>query len=106
MKESDIQKAVCEYLERKGYFFWRQNNTPVYDPTRKVYRAMPKYALKGVPDVICFDKTKTGIAIFLEIKKPKTYQSKEQKEFETKSQDFGCEYYVIRSLDDLVKIGL
>jgi hypothetical protein len=106
VKESDIQKTVCEYLERKGYFFWRQNTTPVYDPKRKVFRAMPKYALKGVADIVCFDKTKTGIAIFLEIKKPKTYQSKEQKEFEVKCKDFGAEYYVIRRLEDLIEIGL
>lgn len=106
MKETDIQKQVCDYLELKGHFFWRQNTTPIYDPTRKVFRKMPKYSMKGVADIICFDKTGTGIAIFLEIKKPKTYQSSDQKEFQKKCESVGAEYYIIRKLEDVIEIGL
>ncbi len=38
-EENAIQRAILHYLQLKGYFCWRQNNAPVYDPTRKVYRA-------------------------------------------------------------------
>ena len=51
MKETDIQKAICDYLALKGYFFWRSNNTPIFDAKRGRMRAMPKYAMKGLPDI-------------------------------------------------------
>ena len=107
MKETDIQATICEYLQLKmnqnKLLFWRANTTSVYDPTRKVFRSMPKYALKGVADIIVI---KDGFAIFLEIKKKGTYQSKEQKEFERLAKLNGSEYYVIRDLDEVIEIGL
>lgn len=51
-KESDIQRAICDCLALKKHFFWRQNTTPIFDPTKKTFRKMPKYSLKGVPDII------------------------------------------------------
>ena len=51
-KETDIQRAICDYLALKRYFFWPSNTTPIYDRTLGVFRAMPKYALKGVADIL------------------------------------------------------
>ncbi len=64
---------------------------------------MPKYALKGVPDIIVI---KDGWFVGLEIKNKGKYQSKEQKEFEKNCKGAGGEYYVIRSVDQLKEIGL
>lgn len=104
MKEVDIQRQVCDYLALRKHFFWRNNNTPIFDKGKMVFRAMPKYTMKGIPDIIIIDDT--GHFIGLEIKKPKTYQSKEQKEFEARCKENGAEYYVIRKFEDLKEIGL
>lgn len=95
--------ACCHYLELRKHFFWRNNNTPVYDPTRKVFRAMPKYALNGVPDIIVI---KDGWFVGLEIKTKSGRQSEHQKEFERNCKQAGGEYHLITSVDQLKEIGL
>jgi len=100
--EREIQLAVCQYLDIKKHFFWRNNNTPVYDPTRKVFRAMPKYAMKGVADIIVIWK---GIAYFLEIKRPKEKQSEDQVEFQRRVNKAGAYYFVINDVSELQKLG-
>jgi len=102
-KESDIQNAVCEYLTAKKHFFWRNNSIGVYDPTHKNFRRLPKYAMAGVPDVILI---KDSFFVGLEIKSAKGKQSESQKLFEKKCTEAGGEYYVIRSIDDVIEIGL
>lgn len=102
MNETDIQKTICEYLSyRKDLFFCRMNNIPIYDPTRKAYRSMPKYARSGMPDIMIIQN---GKYIGIEVKKPKpkTYQSKEQKLIESEIKANGGKYFVVRSLDDLL----
>lgn len=101
--ENNIQKAVCDYLALRKYFFWRSNNMPVYDSTRKQYRAMPVYSMKGVPDIILI---KDGFFIGIEIKVKGKYLSKDQKKFKELCKENGAEYYTIRSIDDLIEVGL
>lgn len=101
--ESQVQTSICEYLELKRHFFWRSNNIPVFDPARKAYRAMPKFSKKGVPDIIV---VKEGVFVGLEVKAPKKYQSKEQKQFEADCKEAGGEYYTVRSIEDVQEIGL
>jgi len=103
-KETDIQRSICDHLSLRKHFFWRTNTTPIYDVTRQSFRAMPKYALKGVPDIIVIDDT--GRFIGLECKKKGSYQSSEQKDFEKRCKEKGAEYYVVRSIDDVKNIGL
>lgn len=105
MLEPEIQNAICEYLEMRGHFFWRQNTTAVFDPAKKRYRSLPKYAVAGVSDIILIQE---GKAYFLEVKrqKPKTYQSDKQKEFEAKAKKAGAVYEVVRSVKDVQKLGL
>lgn len=102
-KETEIQRAICDYLAFKKHFFWRNNNTPVYDPVGKKFRAMPKYTMRGRPDI---EVIKDGFYIGLEVKREKTKQSDAQKEFELGVKKSGGEYYVVRSLEDLKEIGL
>lgn len=104
ISESDIQRTICDYLDRKKHFFWRANNTPIYDPTRKQFRAMPKYAIRGLPDITII--TDGGFAVFLEVKKPKGTQSEHQKEFQRRCKEKGCEYHVVKSLEDVIELGL
>lgn len=105
-KESEIQTNICEYLKVKGYFFWRSNNIPVFDSTKKSFRRMPKYAIKGIPDIFVLTDSET---ICLEVKRPKGSQwTYEQQVFCQKweSESAKRKYYVVRSLEDVIKIGL
>ena len=110
--ETPILREICEYLDLKGYLFWRQNNIAVYDPKIKKHRKMPKYSMYGVSDILVLYK---GQSLFIEVKIPKgidedgveqkkTYQSKEQKEFQKKVEENGCMYLVVRSLEDISDI--
>ena len=111
--ESPILKSICEYLDTCGYYFFRINNIPVFDPRRKCFRAMPKYSVKGVSDILVLHR---GKAYFIEVKVPKvvdstgneiqkkTYQSKDQKKFEKNLIENDIFYTVARSVSDIDKI--
>lgn len=105
--ESDIQNVVCEYLEKRGHFFWRQNNTPIAQSDGHggfFYRKMPKYAMKGVPDLIVV--TDGGYVVFLELKRPSEKLGEHQIIFKQKCEEKGAEYYRITNLDQVIEIGL
>lgn len=103
-RESDIVTAICDYLAyRPGILFWRQNTAPTFDTTKKTFRRMPAYALKGVPDIIVI---KHGQFIGLEVKTKKGTQSPEQREFEHRVTLVGGAYAVVRSIDDVQALGL
>lgn len=103
LTESQIQCSICEYLERKRRFFSRVNNIPVFDPKRKTFRALPKYTRKGFPDIIVFHN---GDTICLEVKAPKGMLSQDQKLFKADCEKHRIEYYVVRSIEDVIEIGL
>ena len=103
--ETDVLNSICEYLDLKKYFFWRNNNQAVFDPRTHGFQKSKKYTIKGVSDIILL---LDGKVWFIEVKnnKPcKTYQSKEQKEFEKNVIKNGSYYLVARSIDDLIKLG-
>ncbi len=103
MSENSFLNAICDYLALKKYFFFRANNVAIYDPKIKRYRALPKYARKGVPDIIL---VKEGIFWGLEVKQPKKYLSPDQKQFLKDVEAVGGKYYLVRTIDDLIEIGL
>jgi hypothetical protein len=102
--EKDIQRAICDYLALRRYFFYRNNNTPIYDVTRKTFRAMPKYTPRGICDIIII--AKGGKYIGLEVKTKTGTQSEPQIIFEQNVKKAGGEYHIVRSLEDVQKIGL
>lgn len=101
-KESNIQLAICDYLSLKKYFFWRQNTTPVFEQKSGFYRPMPRYSMRGVPDIIII---KNGKFIGLEVKRPKGKQSDNQLEFQKNCIINKAEYFVVTSIDDVIKLG-
>lgn len=104
-KESDILRSICDYLAWKGYFFYRSNNIPVYDTAGARWRALPKYTMRGIPDIVLVEP-KTGKFWGLEVKTDKGTISPFQREFEAKSTHAGARYDVVRSIDDVQKLGL
>lgn len=109
MKESDIQAAIITYLqllENKGkLWFTRLNNIP---PVNKNvngqvtgFRRLPRGVKKGIPDI---EVIMDGKLIGLEVKTPKGRQSEEQKNVEENFKKHNCEYHVVRSLEDAIKV--
>ena len=103
MKESEIQNQICEYLAWKKIFFWRNNSIPsvFYKKDGSMqFRRMPKWSMNGTPDLIAVID---GKFIGIEIKAQKGIQSIQQKDFEKKVNAAGGYYYLVRSLDELIK---
>ncbi len=69
--ESEILRDICEALEGHKLFFWRTNNFPSLGrfgvDGKARFRAMPKFAAKGVADILC---VKDGRFYGLEVKRP------------------------------------
>ncbi len=103
MKETEILYSICEYLQWKKYFFWRNNTIPVYSVKNDSYIRMPKYSRTGLPDIIVIND---GFAIGLEVKQPKGKQSPNQKQIEIEWKEAGGEYYLVKSIDDVKEVGL
>jgi hypothetical protein len=109
--ESDIQREICDYLDKKGLFFWRSNNVPALGRNGVNFRRLPKYTPKGLPDIMA---VRGGIFYAIEVKRPKvakkqggfraaTKLTSEQYEFGEGLIINGGKYVVVRSLDDLKK---
>lgn len=98
--ESAIVREICDWLNERGFFFWRQNNIPVFQKDRfgARYRALPKYTPKGLPDIIILSK---GRLIGLEVKVP-TYWKRTDAQIEMKDKflNNGGEYYLVTSLEE------
>jgi hypothetical protein len=101
--ESEIQRAICDYLAYRKVFFWRQNTAPTFDRATQSYRAMPTYAMRGVPDIIVI---KAGQFIGLEVKADRGRLSADQMTFSDCARRAGAQYHVVRSIDDVQRIGL
>lgn len=103
--EKEIQAAILDYLawnsKQKDYMFWRQNTGGIWDKDH--FRAMPKYSMKGVPDICVI---KDGFFIGLEVKRKGGKQSDDQKIFENEVKAKGAEYYIISGIEDVKNIGL
>ncbi len=64
---------------------------------------MPKYSMRGVADIIVVH---VGRPYFLEVKRQGTYQSPDQKTFQATAEKAGARYAVVRSIDDVMALGL
>lgn len=104
-KENDIQRTICEYLQLKHYFFWRQNTQPAVQTTggQWTFRRMGKYAMRGVPDIII---VRNGTVIFLEVKSKNGVLSDAQLEFQKNCILQNVRYHMVKSLEDVVALKL
>ena len=102
MKENDIQNQILDYLTyKRGIYFWRSNNVPIFDPTKKIFRKMPKHTPKGLPDITVI---KDGKYIAVEVKAKGKYLSKDQKIFKENIEKNGGTYILARCIEDLQEI--
>ncbi len=99
-KEGDIQKQICLYLKTRGYFFWREGNQRRVKGGVHIKSA---FEVNGKPDIFLFDGAMT---IALEVKTEKGKQSESQKAFQKLWELAPIRIYkVVRSVDDVVRMG-
>lgn len=67
-KEKAIEKSLCEYLELRGCFPCKIENTGVFDPRTRRFRSVTnQFKRKGISDIMFFWKGKVW---FAEVKTP------------------------------------
>ena len=96
--EAAILKSIIDYLRLRKVFFWRQNVGGYKTSTGQFIQ----YGTKGAPDICII---KSGF-IGLEVKKQNGKQSPDQKAFEAALMAAGGRYHVVRSIDDVQRLGL
>lgn len=102
--EKEIQLAICDYLALKKRFFWRQNTSPIFDKASGFYRPLPKYAMRGVSDIILIGNQ--GFVVFIEVKRKGGKLSGYQEAFKKECEKVGATYLVANSLDDIIDAGI
>ena len=75
-KEKDLQKAIKDYLELKGFIVVKFNSTGIYNKARDQYIPLPR---RGVSDLIAC--TKDGRFVAIEVKVGKNKATQEQLDF-------------------------
>ena len=93
-RESDILRAVSEYLTLKKYF-WFRNNTGAL-PTAS--GGFMRFGSVGSPDICVLHK---GVFYALECKRKGGIQSPAQQEWEKRCKEQGGDYRIIHGLDDM-----
>lgn len=119
--EGEIKKACCDYLQilkNQGKLMFLRNNTLAVQTKSGHY---VKNGTKGSPDILvwmigkdiqgnydddCVVVTKYLRSIAIETKSDIGIQSKDQIKWQADFEKIGGEYYIVRSLDDLIKIIL
>jgi len=100
--EQKVMKAVTDYLNLKKIFWINIKTTGTWDSKLQIYRTSP-YTLKGTADLLVI---KNCDPIFCELKAKSGRQSADQKLFQKMCENEGVEYYIIRSIDDLIENGI
>jgi len=95
-------KAVSDYLTLKRHFWIRINTQGQYDARLGKYRTSP-YTMRGVADLLIIHQ---GQPVFIELKTAKGRQSPDQILFEKHCDEHAVEYAVVRSVDDIIGLGL
>lgn len=107
IKEAQVLKGICETLDLLvgwGKLTYRRINVgPVLrgggsQPIR--YSKNPH--MVGLPDLFVF--LKPGIVLLFEVKAPNGKLSKGQEKFRDEMSQMSQHYYILKSIDDLIKI--
>lgn len=102
-KESEIQKAILEYLNMSGHFCWR-NNTGSLPMNYKGKSRLIRFGKKGSSDIL--GVSRTGKIIAIEVKRPGEEPTTEQLDFLLAITGHGGIGVVATSVDDVIHKGL
>ena len=122
LSESDVMRQISDFLDVKmasGSLYWDRLNSGnayvgnIYGENKWKISLCRKgtadiIVLKGIPFPMALRPEEVPAVIcqviYLEVKGPKGKQSQEQFEFETLVKEQGAEYYVVRSLEEVMEI--
>jgi hypothetical protein len=100
MKESDVQRAILDYLALRRIFHYRNNSGAFAIPASATHqRRFFRAGVVGAPDIVCVID---GQYVGIEVKAPKGRQSEHQKEFQRQLESAGGRYILAHSMDDVV----
>lgn len=91
MKETEITKEILRYLAGQGHFAYKQ------------WGGM--FSKKGMSDIVG-TQGDTGISFYLEVKRPGGEANDDQKNFLFEAASAGAIVGVVRSVEDVHKLGL
>lgn len=99
--ERQVEKAIGDWLCKKGFCFFKQNTRGFFDTKLNRFRKdLSPYALTGLPDYCVIYE---GHYIGLEVKSPTGKLQDNQKEFEFYITHKGkALYFMVRSLEEAV----
>lgn len=102
---ADLTRAVLQLLALRGVEAWPVYGGAVYDPTRGVYRKNPQRR-NGVPDINGYVRRgpRTGVAVYLELKRGRDRLSDEQERFIREAGAAGCIAGEVRALEDVERL--
>ena len=96
--EGLVQAAILSYLDLKGIFHFRINNTGIWHPTRKIF-FKPRHLTPGVSDILGIYKQRF---LAIEVKSSKGKVSPEQTKFLEEVIANGGIGFVARSVQDVI----
>lgn len=111
MSESDSDKT--ELRIQSDCFKWHWNTYPEERKRLFMVHNSPRNEIDGARMVACGMVAgvadlcylmQNGVAVFIEMKKPKGVQSDVQKEWQLMVESFGFGYYICRSLDEFKEL--
>ena len=103
MKESDIQKAILDYLKLKKYLVFKHRNVGIFKQDTGKYIPLTA-GEKGISDILgC---TPQGRFLAIEVKMPGKKPTQDQLLFLASVQAHNGIGLVAWSLDDVIKAGL
>lgn len=102
--EKDIVREICEGLTSRNFFFWRNNNIPVFGRSNdgvKRFRKMSKFTPKGLPDIMIIHK---GLTYGIEVKIANKNLSKEQEIIKGKFLENHAVYSRVNSWEEVANL--
>lgn len=98
--ESAVVRSVLQYLRAKRKFCWRQHTTGIYRKNLERYLPVP-FLMPGSPDIYVLED---GCLTAIEAKTKTGRQSPDQLAFQRAFEKAGGRYFVVRCLDDAMRI--
>lgn len=98
VKEVDIQRQICKYLELKRIPFWRNNNSGMFREGRHFSN---RFGMKGLPDIFVLFGVFT---LAIEVKSEKGRLSEDQKKFAEIWEGGQRKFFMVRSLEEVQNI--
>ncbi len=103
--EKEIQKGILKYLSyNKNCLVWR-NNTGGFGGEYKGKKWFVRAGLKGSADIFVIVGPQ-GKFVAIEVKRPGSKQTDDQKKFQADVEALGGTYILARGVDDVIARGL